>query len=114
VWLRREARSLARPDLPPVAAHDFARRAEREVACSPFNRKRGRAGELWQHQFWDRFLRHEKELAERLDYMHHNPVRRGLAKRPQDWCWSSYNNFSLEKQRVAACPVQIDYVRAPG
>jgi REP element-mobilizing transposase RayT len=83
-------------------------------AARLLNRKRGRAGELWQHQFWDRFLRHAKELVERLDYLHHNPVRRGLAKRPEDWRWLSYNNFSLQKQRVAACPVQIDYVRAPG
>ena len=69
---------------------------------------------MWQHQFWERFVRHERELAKRLDYLHHNPVRRGLVKRPEDWRWSSYNNFSLEKQRVAGGPIPIDYVRMPG
>ncbi len=83
-------------------------------AASLLNRKRGRRGTVWQHQFWERFVRHERELAERLDYMHHNPVRRGLVKRPEDWRWSSYNNFSLEKQRVAGGPIPIDYVRMPG
>ena len=83
-------------------------------AASLLNRKRGRRGTVWQHQFWDRFVRHERELAERLDYMHHNPVRRGLVKRPEDWRWSSCNNFSLEKQRVVGCPIPIDYVRMPG
>lgn len=32
--------------------------------------------------------------------MHLNPVRSGLVKRPQDWRWSSYNNFSLDKTTV--------------
>jgi hypothetical protein len=36
-----------------------------------------------------------------------------LVKRPEDWRWSSYNNFALDKAMVAACPVQIDYVSLP-
>ena len=66
---------------------------------------------MWQHQFWDRFVRDAKEFGERLDYLHCNPVEMGLASRPQDWAWSSHNNFALEKSCVAACPIQIDYVR---
>jgi REP element-mobilizing transposase RayT len=42
-----------------------------------------------QHQNWDRFVRHEKEFAERLNYMHLNPVKKGLAKRQEDWRRSS-------------------------
>jgi putative transposase len=83
-------------------------------AARSLNRHRGTAGVVWQHQFWDRFVRHEKEFGERLEYMHHNPVRRGLAKRPEDWPWSSYGNYSLDKQRVAACPIQMDVVRITG
>jgi hypothetical protein len=29
------------------------------------------------------------------------------------WRWSSYNNFALDKATVAACPIQIAYVRLP-
>jgi hypothetical protein len=68
---------------------------------------------VWQHQFWDRFVRGEKEFAARLDYMHWNPVRKGLAEHPRQWPWSSYRNFALEKSRVAACPIHIDYIRLP-
>ncbi len=68
---------------------------------------------LWQHQFWDRFVRHAKEFNERLEYMHLNPVRKGLVTRPEEWRWSSYNNFALEAGVVAACPIQIDYVDLP-
>jgi REP-associated tyrosine transposase len=75
--------------------------------------RRGTRGPLWEHQFWDRFVRHEREFTERLDYMHLNPVRKGLVKRPEDWRWSSYNNFALDKSVIEACPIQIDYVYLP-
>jgi putative transposase len=74
---------------------------------------RGSVGPLWQHQFWDRFVRDATEFNERLEYTHMNPVRKGLVKGPQDWRWSSYNNFALDKATVACCPIQIDYVRLP-
>jgi hypothetical protein len=45
--------------------------------------------------------------------MHLNPVRKGLVKRPEEWRWSSYNNFALDKEQVARCPMQIDYVHLP-
>ena len=42
-----------------------------------------------------------------------NHVKKGLVTRQEDWRWSSYNNFALDKATVAACPIQIDYVRLP-
>jgi len=42
-----------------------------------------------------------------------NPVKKGLVKRPEHWRWSSYNNSTLDKATVAACPIQINYVRLP-
>ena len=61
---------------------------------------------------WGRATR-SSEFQARLEYMHLDPVRKGLVKRPEDWRWSSYHNFALEKTAVAACPIQIDYVRLP-
>lgn len=46
-------------------------------------------------QFWqsgggyDRNLRDEAQVREKLDYMHMNPVKRGLVADPLDWRWSS-------------------------
>ena len=68
---------------------------------------------MWQHQFWDRFVRQEKELRDGLNYLHFNPLRKGIVPRPEDWPWSSYNNFALDGRTVAGCPMQIDYVRLP-
>ena len=75
--------------------------------------RRGSRGPLWQHQYWDRFVCDEKEFNERLEYIHLNPVKKGLVKRREDWRWSSYNNFASDKATVTACPIQIDYVRLP-
>ncbi len=86
--------------------------------------RRSEAGELWQERFpslgsgqaFDHALRTVKDYWETVEYIHLNPVGKGLMKRPQDWsprAGSSYNNFSLEKAVVAACPIQIDYVRLP-
>ena len=58
-------------------------------------------------------MRHEKEFIARIDYMHLNPVRKGLACKPDQWRWSSYNNFALDRDAVERCPIQIDYVRLP-
>jgi len=85
----------------------------KKVSARRLNQRRGTEGPVWQHQFWDRFVRHEKEFNARMTYMHFNPVRKGLVKRPEDWRWSSYNNYALDKATVAACPIQIDYVQLP-
>jgi REP element-mobilizing transposase RayT len=52
------------------------------VSSRRLNRQRGSTGSLWQHQFWDRFVRHAREFNDRLTYMHLNPVSRALVERP--------------------------------
>jgi REP element-mobilizing transposase RayT len=85
----------------------------KKVSARRLHAKRGTAGPLWQHQFWDRFVRNAREFSERLEYMHLNPVGKGLVRHPEDWRWSSYSNFSLDPVTVRSCPIQIDYVRLP-
>ena len=83
------------------------------ISARCLNKERHSSGRVWQHQFWDRFVRHAQEFRERLDYMHLNPVRKGFVNRPQDWPWSSYNNYGLDKENIKHCPMQIDYVHLP-
>jgi putative transposase len=90
------------------ALHDVKKTSARRL-----HRQRGTEGPVWQHQFWDRFVRHAREFNERLEYMHLNPARQGLVAKPEEWRWSSHNNFALDKTTVAGCPIQIDYARLP-
>ena len=49
----------------------------------------GGAGQLWQREYWDRFIRDERHYRRVVDYIHANPVQAGLVTRPEDWRWSS-------------------------
>jgi hypothetical protein len=35
-----------------------------------------------------------KRIWEKINYIHANPVRLGLADRPEDWIWSSSRDFA--------------------
>src|SRR5205085_8030252 len=45
---------------------------------------------FWQRRFYDFNVFSERKRIEKLQYMHHNPVKRGLLDRPELWAWSSY------------------------
>ena len=49
--------------------------------------------QLWQEGFHPKLVVSEKELRQKLDYIHLNPVRSGIIDEPQEWKYSSYNNY---------------------
>jgi len=56
------------------------------------NRAWVRRGPLWQEGFHDHAIRTDEEEAIRvIEYIHDNPVRRGLCRRAEDWPWSTAN-----------------------
>ena len=44
---------------------------------------------FWQRRFHDFNVWSGKKITEKLNYMHLNPVKRGLVVHPNDWPWSS-------------------------
>jgi putative transposase len=62
------------------------------------------------YQFWlegggyDRNIRDGRALGEMMDYIHNNPVKRGLVARPEDWLWSSARDWA----ELAVGPIPID------
>jgi putative transposase len=66
----------------------------KQSSMSAVNERRGAEGELWQPRFFDRALRTVREYNEKVEYIHLNPVRAGLVSRPEDWRWSSYNEYA--------------------
>ncbi len=63
------------------------------AATLGINRSRGAKGPLWQPRYFDRIVRDVKEYHKTMEYMHLNPVRRGLVNRPEDWLWSSIHSY---------------------
>ena len=53
------------------------------------NKLLGRQGALWQAQYYDHVVRNVQSYAARLDYMHVNPVRKGLVQQPEDYLFST-------------------------
>ena len=49
---------------------------------------------------YDRNFHTPAAIAAAVDYIHANPVRRGLVKRPVDWPWSSARQFAADGEPV--------------
>jgi putative transposase len=48
---------------------------------------------FWQALYYDFNIWNPEKTAEKLRYMHRNPVKRGLVKTPNDWAWSSFRHY---------------------
>jgi len=49
---------------------------------------------FWQTRYYDFNVWTAKKETEKLEYLHRNPVARGLAQRPEDWQWSSFRHYA--------------------
>jgi putative transposase len=67
------------------------------------------------YRFWqrgggyDRNLRSLRDVYEKIEYVHNNPVRRGLATSPESWNWSSARAWATGENE----PLEIDRDRLP-
>jgi putative transposase len=59
---------------------------------------------FWQPRFYDFNVYSSHKVRQKLEYMHANPVKRGLVKNPGAWMWSSF----LFYERGEAGLVRID------
>jgi len=48
---------------------------------------------LWQRRFWEHLIRDQDDFNRHVDYIHYNPVKHGLVKRPMDWPHGSFHRF---------------------
>ena len=58
---------------------------------------------------YDRNMCSVDEIYEKTNYMHKNPVRRGLVGHPEQWHWSSYRAFEHNDCE----PIMIDRESLP-
>jgi putative transposase len=67
------------------------------------------------HRFWqrgggyDRNLRSVKDINEKINYIHDNPVRRGLVAQSKDWLWSSARAWIEGGDK----PLRVDWASLP-
>jgi putative transposase len=54
---------------------------------------------FWQVRYFDFNIFTSAKQTEKLRYIHRNPVKRGLALRPEDWRWSSFRHYLTGEHR---------------
>lgn len=65
----------------------------KSASVHKINRAEGRHGSLWDDESFDHLLRSVESLHEKREYIRANPVRRGLAARPEDYRWLWVNEL---------------------
>lgn len=48
---------------------------------------------FWKPRGYDRKITSEAGVIETMNYIHANPIRRGLVERPDQWLWSSFRFY---------------------
>jgi len=64
-----------------------------------FNLKYKRKGPLWESRFKNILIQTDEQLIHLTRYIHLNPVTANLVERPQDWRFSSYNEYLQQAKR---------------
>jgi len=52
---------------------------------------------FWQARFHDFNVYSSRKKEEKLQYMHENPVTRGLVQFPSEWIWSSFSFYAMRQ-----------------
>jgi putative transposase len=62
-------------------------------AGEALGRRDGTGRSLWQRRFWEHTIRDDADFSRHVDYVHHNPIKHGLALSPSQWPYSSLHRF---------------------
>jgi len=57
------------------------------------SRQKKKEKRIWQRRFWEHLIRNQNELNRHIEYIHYNPVKHGLTKKPVDWMYTSFHRY---------------------
>jgi len=95
-------------DLKRFTSKEITRQLEKDNAFSLLNvlQKSAAKGignteyKVWQDGFHPEAIYSEKFLKQKVDYIHHNPVRRRLVSKPEEWRYSSARNYLSNDETI--------------
>jgi putative transposase len=67
--------------------------------------------QFWQRRYYDFNVSTNEKQIEKLQYIHRNPVKRGLAERPEDYRWSSFNHYAIGETGPVEIESELTYSR---
>ena len=59
------------------------------------NEKRKRSYKVWQNGYHPQIIYTDRVCRQKLEYMHHNPVKKGFVLKPEYWLYSSARNYII-------------------
>lgn len=84
------------------------RKTKRRIAGQwelPFAKHAEPCRSFWQARFYDFNVYSEGKRKEKLNYMHANPIERGLVSHPKEWPWSSWEFYWGKNQPLVSMDV---------
>jgi|WetSurMetagenome_2_1015567.scaffolds.fasta_scaffold500774_1 putative transposase len=54
--------------------------------------------QVWQEGYHPQMIMHDKMFKQKIDYIHYNPVKRGLVEKEDDWIYSSACDYINGKE----------------
>jgi len=74
-----------------------------------FNIKHNRRGPLWERRFKEVLIQTDEQLLHLTRYIHLNPVTAYIVNNPEDWKWSSYQEYiDGDKNNISNCGDVLD------
>ncbi|MBU3109859.1 transposase [Clostridium gasigenes] len=90
---------------------DFIKRVHSRYAWN-FNKKYNYIGHLFQDRYRSELIDTDKYLLESSRYIHLNPVKAKMVELPEDYEWSSYNQYIIiTKDRIVECDKILSYFK---
>ncbi len=64
-------------------------RSWKSYTANKINKTIGKQQNIWQREYFDRYIRDDKHFIDTINYIEDNPVKAGLVKQKDEWEWSS-------------------------
>jgi superfamily II DNA or RNA helicase/REP element-mobilizing transposase RayT len=74
-------------------------RSLKSFTAREINRAEGKSGAVWEKETFDRYIRSDRDLAEKFHYILRNPWNAGVAKQNEDypWIWTADDEMRLAR-----------------
>jgi putative transposase len=84
--------------IPGSKLSDFMRDFKKFIAQKVIKDLKVNMSTVWKPRYDRVVIYSEKVLRQKLNYIHHNPVKSGLVQNAEDWQWSSARNYASDNQ----------------
>ena len=74
-----------------------------------YNKEKDRVGFVFRNRYYSQEILSQRQLLNCLAYIHNNPVKANMVKRPEEYKFSSYNEFLSKKEIITDKGIKLIY-----